>query len=407
MKFSVFHTRYILFGLLVTAVAAELLLLSVTDTAMPAARSLDRAAAEVFAVCSDAPHRPTCYEQEVPKLLSSISMEDAFVVVRRIQQTDPSYRFCHVLGHKLGEQEVAKDPTNWFDVIPRCPSDGLCSNGCIHGAAVERFNKEVFSDEEIEAAIPDLKRACEAREGYNPTPLDQAICYHGIGHMNVHLTSARVEKSLEICDRVAVKEDGRDFERVCDEGVFMQLFQPLEPEDFALVEQLPVQPTKENLAQFCKDNGRDAEEAAACWREGWPFYSQEMHTPEGLTAFCDTGMGIEAENRCYDTTLSIIGRSSLDDPDAASRLCSGLAAARQAQCFAIAAGAILEEDRTQGPAAAAFCGNAPTESNREACYDRLTSTATFVFHPTDPKLRELCSALPTPWHDRCVAQERR
>jgi hypothetical protein len=360
--------------------------------------------AAVVAACEDARHRPTCYEREVPKLLSEISMEETFAVVRGIQAADAAYRFCHVLAHELGGLEVAKDPQNWFDVIPRCPTDGLCSNGCVHGAAVERFSTEVLSDEEIEGVIPDLARACEAREGFSPTPLDQAMCYHGIGHMSVHITASRIDTALDICDRVAVKEDGRDYTRLCDEGVFMQLFQPLEPEDFALVDLLPMTPTKENLASFCSMYGTTPEEEASCWREGWPFYREEIHTPEGLVAFCGVSAGEQATQRCYETTLSIVGRGSLASPETTRALCAALPEARQSLCFSIMAGTILEEDRARGADAAGYCAAVPTLREQRACYDRLEGIATFVFHPSDARLKTLCDALPSPWSERCFAK---
>lgn len=362
-------------------------------------------AAEVLGACVDAPHRPTCYERELPKLLSRISMEETFGVLRQVQQRDPAYRFCHVLAHELGGLEVAKDPGNWFDVIPRCPTDGLCSNGCVHGAAVARFSTEVLSDAEVEEVIPDLARACEAREGYAPTPLDQAMCYHGIGHMNVHITKSRITKSLEICDRVSVKDDGRDFTRLCDEGVFMQLFQPLEPEDFALIDELAVPPSRENLSSFCAAHGRTTDEEAACWREGWPFYREEINTPEGIVAFCSASPTVTATDRCYETVLSIVGRTSLDD-GSARRICAGLPGERQGLCYSISAGAILEEDRTRTAEAARFCDEVPSRENQRTCYDRLVGIATFVFHPTDAQLPLLCEALPSPYRDRCDAQVR-
>lgn len=402
MKFSI--TTQVLLIALGVVIVGELVFLFFYTTDVQSVRGLNAYAAEVVAVCKDAPHHPTCYEKEIPKLLMFLSMEKVFDVIRIVKKDDSSYRFCHVLAHEIGGREVTKDLSKWFDVIPKCPSDGLCSNGCVHGAAVARFAKETLSDEEIEPAIADLSIACEARDGYNPTSLDQAICYHGIGHISVHLTNAHIQKSLEICDRVAVKEDGRNFERVCDEGVFMQLFQPLEPEDFALIDQLPVAPTKENLATFCADNSRTTAEQSACWREGWPFYREEIHTPEGIVAFCSNAPNETEVDKCYDTTLSIIGRTSIDDPQTAQRICVGLPQSRQGQCFAIAAGAILEEDRNMSADAVSFCGQISSELNRTACYDKLVHIATFVFHPTDLELKNLCSTLPSLWQQKCRIQ---
>ena len=102
------------------------------------ANSLDKYATGIVKKCSSASYKPTCYEKEVPMLMDSISMEEAFQVTRIIQDLDKSYQYCHVLGHELSARETAKDPGKWKDIIPRCPS-GLCSNGCIHGAFQERF----------------------------------------------------------------------------------------------------------------------------------------------------------------------------------------------------------------------------------------------------------------------------
>jgi hypothetical protein len=201
--------------------------------------------------CKDERYRPTCYEEEVPKLLDSMSVSDVFDTIRLIRTNDSEYQFCHVLAHELGEREVSKDPDNWFDVIPQNPADGLCSNGFIHGAAVARFSREVFSREEIDNIVPDIANACEARGVWRPTGLDQAICYHGIGHILVHLTNADMKAALDICDTVAVKDDERNFLQVCEEGVFMQVFQPLEPEDHALIDRLDFKPAKETLREFC------------------------------------------------------------------------------------------------------------------------------------------------------------
>ena len=357
-------------------------------------------AAQILAECEDASYRPTCYEEEVPKLLGTFSLEDTFEVVRQLQKEDESYRFCHVLAHELGEREVAKDPSRWFDIIPRCPQDGLCSNGCVHGAAVERFSQEVLNDEQITSIIPDLDHACEPRDGFNPTLLDQAICYHGIGHMAMHITKADIPKSLDICDQIVYKEDGRNFERVCDEGVFMQIFQPLEPEDYALVEALPMIPTADNLNEFC--NYYDKNERAACWREGWPLIEDSTRSSEGIVRFCSNTADAIEERICYDTALSVMARHSLDTPGRAHTICGGLPEERQGQCYRISAVAIIEEDRTRGVEAVEFCEAISEEDPQNACYEGLVNAINFVFHAESENQQNVCDALPNPWNERCL-----
>lgn len=364
---------------------------------------VESAAVAVLETCKDASYRPACYEEEVPKLLGTLPLESVFDVIRTVKARDQSYRFCHVLAHELGTREVAKDPQNWTDVIAKGPADGLCSNGFIHGAAVARFNKEVLTDEEIEAAIPELSIACEAREGWNPTPLDQAICYHGIGHVLLHLTEARLERSLEVCDEVAVKEDGRDYTRVCDEGVFMQIFQPLEPEDHALIDKLPTEPTKETLDEFCEQFGRNTAEESACWREGWPFFREELKTPEGIVAFCEDMPNKRERQNCLNTALVVQGRHGLDDPDELSNLCNTLPSEDiQRTCFNLAAVAYIEEDKGASKDAVAFCERAHDTAVKEACYTHLIEVSDFVFGDGTTYTRDLCNALPDAWGTRCT-----
>ncbi len=76
-------------------------------------------AGQVAEKCSREKYKQGCYETEVPKLMDAISMEQAFEVVRLIQEKDPSYGYCHVLGHKLSARETAKDPSKRKEYITR------------------------------------------------------------------------------------------------------------------------------------------------------------------------------------------------------------------------------------------------------------------------------------------------
>jgi hypothetical protein len=196
-----------------------------------------------------------------------ISMEDAFQVTGLVQQEDPTYQYCHVLGHELAAREVKKNPDGWKDVVSRCPS-GMCSNGCIHGGFQERFRAESFTDQQITSIKPDLKVICEDRASWHPTGLEQASCYHALGHLTMYLTSGEVGRSLPLCDELSLKSSVRDYRQLCYDGVFMQIFQPLEPEDFALVH--GKQPIKETFGAYC-DN-YSGTQRGSCISEGWPLF---------------------------------------------------------------------------------------------------------------------------------------
>lgn len=364
--------------------------------------SVEGSAARILRECEEEQYRPTCYEEKVPDLLDRMSIGDVFNVVRFIRARDHDYQFCHVLAHKLGERVVAGDPARWFDVIPQNPTDGLCSNGFIHGAAVARFSQEVFSRDEIEHIIPDIADACEARGDWHPTGLDQAICYHGIGHVLVYLTDADLGSALDICDTVALKDDGRNFLQVCEEGVFMQIFQPLEPEDYVLIDKLDFKPTKETLREFCDYYARDDAERSACWREGWPLLREELQTANGIVNFCKDALSEREEHNCYATVLSIRGRGSLQDPTSMATVCDALPEERHGQCYAIGAGTTLEEDRSKVAESVSFCARAQNAEVRTSCYEYLARMATFNFRSDSPEIRALCEALPDHLRSQCL-----
>src|SRR5690606_4527381 len=125
----------------------------------------------------------SCYDKELPKLMDEgFSMEDAFAVTRLVQDRDPSYQYCHVLGHELSAKETAKDPDNWKSVIARAPI-GVCSNGAIHGAFQERFRVASFAGKSVDDLVPELLRICKANEDWHPTGMPEATCIHRLGHL--------------------------------------------------------------------------------------------------------------------------------------------------------------------------------------------------------------------------------
>jgi len=351
--------------------------------------------------CKDAPHRPTCYEQEVPKLVSELPTEEIFNVVRQIRRDDPEYLYCHVLAHELGNYEVGLDPDNWLDVIAKGPTDGLCSNGYAHGALVARFNDEELSPEEFEYALEDLSIACEPREGFNPTDLTKAICYHGIGHVLIHMTLAQVPQSIYGCEKIGLKEDGHDYRQLCVEGVYMQLFQPLEPEDYALVDMLPYVPTRENLEQWCEENSENDTQYGACWREAWPLFGNDVYNSEGVTNYCSVLTEAQDEDLCYISAFTINGRHNLGEPEKMADTCNGLPAQYQGICFSRGANAFPEEDPGLIPQAIDMCSRAKEKAAQDECYGFLARVASFNFHPDSPAFEELCSSLPAQFEAQC------
>jgi hypothetical protein len=391
-----------LITLFISGGVIALILFVVNETfVQPSPTSLNEYAVEMVALCADAPYRPTCYNEEVPKLTAQISSEDIFEVIRLMRNHDPQYLFCHVLAHELGVYDMSLDPENWLDVLAKAPSDGLCSNGYTHGAAVARFNGEVLTEREIAAVTPEFAIACEAREDWDPTQLQKAMCYHGLGHVLVHLTGADINASLDVCEVIALKDDGRDHRNLCIEGVYMQLFQPLEPEDYALIDQLSEPPTRKNIGRFCSDNSNNDAQYGACWRESWPLFYQELFTSKGVSEYCDSLTQEQGRESCYISAFTINGRHNLDDPDAMAALCNSVQGQQQGVCFARGANAFPEENNQLIPEAVDMCSRAEQTAAQDECYSFLANTASFNFHVGSEPFMKMCSALPEKFNEQC------
>lgn len=353
-------------------------------------------AARIVAACENEDIPATCYEREVPALYPEKSLTDIFKTIREIRRTDTSYQFCHVVAHKLGEAVVAEDPEAWLRAFAYNPPDGLCSNGFLHGIIVGRFRSDVLTDAELRAATPDFATACEPRDDWSPTRLDQAMCYHALGHLFMFITSADISKSLGVCDAIQAMPTG-GYHRLCREGVFMQIYQPLEPDDFALIEMLPEKPTPENYRRLCAAYEKDEDEGA-CLREAWPLAGEGMFDGTAVTAFC-SGQPNETEERaCYEAATAIIGRLSLGKEGRADA-CAKLLPQWQPLCYVSVAQAIIEEDRTQGEAALAECRRAPAHAARE-CEATLASRADFILG-NSPERAAFCDAVSTEMQAMC------
>lgn len=352
----------------------------VTHAATEAKRIID--------ICHSASDRPACYEAETPALYPKWTVPEIFAVIRELRLQDPSYQFCHVLAHNLGNRVVAEDPTKWVDAIMLNPADGLCSNGYIHGVTTGRFRAEVLDRETIEKYLPDFARACEARGDWTPSDLDRAICYHGMGHLYDFITDADLPLARELCYRTTPEGYGR----VCVEGVYMQLFQPLEPDDFALIERLPVKPVPSNVRSFCADQ-KIPEAIGACLRESWPLWSDGIRDGSYAKTFCSGHPNTDETNKCYESVSAIIARTALDDSEKAIRACGRLPEDRQSACYAIGAQAVIEENRSEGARAIEFCASVADKA-RAFCLENLSRRARFMFGSNDTARRAFCELLP-------------
>ncbi len=364
---------------------------------------LQKYADGVVATCKNVPYRPGCYDREIPKLMDDgVSMEDAFLITAKVQSKDPAYVYCHVLGHNISAKEAAKDPSSWDKVIARCPT-GMCANGCLHGAVQQRFQDEVLTEKEIAQLLPDLASACTPGVGKNYTPLEEAICYHGLGHLGVYATGGNLSRALALCSAlgtIATDGEGGSIARMrCLEGAFMHVFQFLDAEDKALVQD--ISPTSSQEAEaFCL--GFTGEEQAVCHRESWPLNWNLVKTPLGLTEFCSYSSNPRYTQDCYNVLFNVILAAFHYDQATMTALCEQLPAGRMAQCFAHAASHYIDSNQDLVQEAASMCAVAADHGVGDRCYSELLFFSVYSFHEKTPEFYRFCNALPQPWRGKCL-----
>ena len=362
---------------------------------------IQKYAAEVMEVCGKDSYPPSCYDTEIPKLMDrGVSIEDSFKVTSVIQTKTNGYFFCHVLGHNLSAKETAKDPSKWTEVIGKCPT-GMCSNGCLHGAAQERFRSEVLTPEQQKDTLPQLAKICQPGSGRSFTGLEQASCYHALGHLAMYITGADIKASTNICNVIA-KVGQQDYTQTCYEGAYMQIFQPLEPEDFTLVKDIAPQST-EAAEKYCRTFS--GEYNAACHRESWPLYRESLTTSKGLQYFCSLVPDKVSSQRCYNAMFYVLTAQLNFEIERITPLCEALPEKQKAQCFANAASRSVETDYRLSGRAVELCKVAENHGVGERCYNELLFYSSFNYHEGSPEFKAMCNALPEPWKTKCLNGE--
>ncbi len=338
-----------------------------------------------------------CYEKNIPILMDQgLSMERTFAVVTLVQHMDHEYQSCHVLAHLITGKEVAKDPSKWKDVVARSPA-GICGSGALHGAFQERFREQSFPNASMSELQSMLAGVCDPREGWIPTFLDRSSCMHGMGHLFLYVTAADVKKSIGLCEVIAKLPDF-DFRQTCFEGVFMQLYEPLEPEDRNLVHTIvsAAKQTKTFCAQFTGDVHN------ACIKESWPAVPGSTDTPQGFEALCKQLPSPDAVHYCASGLMYPVIEILHYDVPTVEAFCRKIIDPQIRNiCWARTASKFVWADWRNVSQAISICGDAPAES-KESCWNELINYAEQGMQQNSAPQKALCGGMPEPWRSSCA-----
>lgn len=357
-----------------------------------------RSAAGVCKTSTNEAEKELCYEKSVPKLMDKgLSMERMFSVVRIIQTIDAGYQSCHVLAHIITEKEVAKDTSKWRDVVVRSPV-GICGSGAMHGAFQERFREDSFPDASVSEIQSMLSGVCDPRDGWNPTYLDRSSCVHGMGHLLLYVTDADVKKSVALCEAVAQPPD-YDFRQTCLDGVFMQLYQPLEPEDETLIR--IIAPVAKQTKKFCAQfTGLTYN---VCVKESWPAVPGSADTSAGFEALCAQTTNRNAQITCASGLMYPVIENLHYDMPRVEAFCGGIKdKGIRDICWARTASKFVWADWRNISVALNMCSAVVPEESTSACWEELESYAVQGMPQHSPQTKTLCGGMPEPWRTSCA-----
>lgn len=389
------HIRAIWF---VVAIGLAVLVFAVPATSATHDTSIARKIVELCESSEGEAEKELCYEKHVPKLVDTgLTMDRTFDIVRLIQTMDPEYASCHVLAHLITSKEVAKDPSSWKDVVARSPS-GICGSGAMHGAFQERFRQESFPEASVSELTDMLSGVCDPRETWQPAHLDLTSCMHGMGHMLLFVTDADIKKAIAVCDMVAVTPSG-DLRQSCFEGAFMQLYQPLEPEDFTLVR---------NIASAAKDTEKFCAQFSGlaynmCVKESWVAVPGIVDTPATFEAHCKRTTDRQAQLTCTTGLMYAVIETLKYDLPKVEDLCRGIVDPEvRAICWSRTASKFLWADWKNVPLAVRVCRDDVPAESEDACWRELIEYAKQGMRRDSPQTRQLCRALPEEWRNFCA-----
>ena len=368
--------------------------------ALQSDRMLARSEVEDCTASTTEKQKELCYEKNIPRLMDQgLSMERTFAVVRLVQDIDPGYQSCHVLAHIITEKEVAKDTSRWKDVVARSPV-GICGSGAMHGAFQERFREDSFPDASVTEIQSMLSGVCDPRDGWNPTYLDRSSCVHGMGHLLLYVTDADVKKSVALCEAVAQPPD-YDFRQTCLDGVFMQLYQPLEPEDEVLIREIA--PSANNSRVFCSQFTGLAYNV--CVKESWPSVEGIWNTPAIFEELCKRTTDRNAQITCASGLMYPVIEELHYDVPKVEQFCRGIVDdGIRNICWARTASKFVWADWRNISQAVGICRDDAPEESKDACWEELVTYAKQGMLQDSPQTKTLCSAMPEPWRSHCVEQ---
>lgn len=286
-------------------------------------------------------------------------------------------KWCHESMHYFGWRayEEEKDIAKAF-----LKSSELCDSGMYHGV-MEQFLREEGLGGNVEELVRDAcTNSLVGRDDASDGLL--FLCYHGMGHGLMYVTSSNLRQSLEICDVLGVEDAG-----ACHSGAFMEhtvskavgpLANAREMTDFSYCNELNERHRegcffRQGIDNYAATGGNMREAVKLC-----------LKVPQEFQERCFVGIG--ANNPAPNKLHAKAGKECVEALDISEEAYLG--------CLSGSLGFVLQLEWGDMEAAVEFC-NATAPEYMDQCYKYAGSNATPWLTATETKEKK-CSVFEDP-----------
>lgn len=240
-----------------------------------------------------------CYVRLFDILSKEYDIQKVLAVLNEVQTIDKSTNFCHLISHKIAQNEVTKRPQEWLQILKELDPVS-CNSGFFHGTieGLMSVNPEFTLDHNT------ILNTCQAAKNLVTKDLQEFYlmnCVHTIAHILLVQEEGRVNESLYICSQLE-----EELKPVCYFGVFMEhdQRQNLAIHGLGSRDQLGFD-TFEGYTDFC--NSYQNKQQVACWKSlGWVFHNLSEFNPDEVYEKCRQAKQDEAFIQCYHRALGVM-----------------------------------------------------------------------------------------------------
>lgn len=285
-------------------------------------------------------------------------------------------QWCHEIMHYMGWKAYAEEG----DIATAfLNSSELCDSGMYHGVMEEFLRREGLTSN-MDSLVTTV---CTESLGNRPDVSEGllSLCYHGLGHGLMYITSSDLQRSLDYCDLlsgISVNE--------CSSGVFME---------YNISKELGPLSNQRDLTDFSYCEGLKEKHKNNCYfRQGLNFLaavgdvkkSMELclQVPEPSQKLCFDGVGSNnpAPSKSH-ADAGIDCRGALEVSDTA-----------YTSCMRGSLGFVLQLEWGDTAGALEFCNEAYDEY-KDFCYREIGQAIQNWITPQETAEKK-CGVLPTP-----------